>query len=186
MAAEKILGISARDIVGKNLWDKSSSVLTLDFYAASHKAFLQNIPVHFEEYCRDMGAWFEIVAYHCDDTLSGSFKSGMDRTYPQFPEEQLKTLNELYRFITEVTNDCLWEWNLQTKELFWRDGGHIRVFGYQIENALVPQSFWEDHLHSDDKVRVFTKLNNLITDGTGPEWGDEYRFEKANSDYAYV
>ena len=186
MAAEKILGISARDIVGKNLWDKSSSVLPLDFCAVYHKAFLKNIPIHFEEYWGEMGAWFDVVAYHCDDTLSISFKSGMDRTHPLFPEEQLKTLTELYRFVTEVTNDCLWEWNLQTKEQFWIDGGHKRVFGFQMENALVPQSFWEDRLHSDDKVRVLAKLNRLIADGSSPVWEDEYRFKKASGDYASV
>ena len=67
------------------------------------------------------------------------------------PEQQLKVLNELYRFVTEVTNDCLWEWDLQNKEMFWIDGGHKRVFGYPIENTLIPQSFWEELLHPDDK-----------------------------------
>ncbi len=32
-------------------------------------------------------------------------------------------------------------WNLQTDEMFWIDGGHKRVFGYPIENALI-------HYHS--------------------------------------
>ena len=88
--------------------------------------------------------------------------------------------------MTEVTNDCLWEWDLQTKEIFWIDGGHKRVFGYQIENALIPQSFWESRLHPDDKVRILTRLNKIITEGSDCVWEDEYRFQKANGDYAYV
>lgn len=188
-AAEKLLGVQAKDIIGKNLWEKFAGAIPLDFYAVYHKAFLQDVPVHFEEYWGEMGAWFDVIIYHCDDTLSVSFKSGNQPAQPAQPaqaEQQLKMLNELYRFVTQVTNDCLWEWDLQAKELFWIDGGHKRVFGYQIENALIPQSFWESRLHPDDKVRILTRLNKIITEGTGCVWEDEYRFAKADGDYAYV
>ena len=101
------------------------------------------------------------------------------------PEQQLKVLNELYRFVTEVTNDCLWEWDLQHKELFWIDGGHRRVFGYPIENTLLPQSFWETLLHPDDKDRLWKKLAEVVA-GHGDNWEIEYRFKKADGIYAYV
>jgi PAS domain S-box-containing protein len=182
-AAEKLLGVQAEDIVGKNLWEKFAGAIPLEFYAVYHKAFLQQTPLHFEEYWGEMGVWFDIVTYHDDDTLSVSFKN-IDQ--PEYPEQQLKMLNELYKFVTEVTNDCLWEWNFQTRELLWIDGGHKRVFGYQIENALIPQSFWESRLHPDDKERILTRLNKVIAGGTGCIWEDEYRFQKANGDYAYV
>jgi signal transduction histidine kinase len=185
-AAEKLLGVSAKDIVGRNLWEKFAGILPLNFYSVYHKAFIQDIPVHFEEYWGEMGAWFDVITYHCDDTLSVSFKTDNRRTGPEYPEQQLKVLNDLYRFVTEVTNDCLWEWNLQTKELFWIDGGHKRVFGYQIENALIPQSFWENHLHPEDKLRVMSKLNILISNCSSHDWEVEYRFKKVGGDYAYV
>jgi PAS domain S-box-containing protein len=111
---------------------------------------------------------------------NGSFED------PKRTAKQLKIMNELYRFVTEVTNDCLWEWDLQNKELFWIDGGHKRVFGYELENALIPQNFWESHLHPDDKVRVLTRLNKIIKAGSDSVWEDEYRFKKANGDYAHV
>ncbi len=188
-AAEKILGLPAKDIIGKNLWEEFVELIPLNFYAVYHKAFLQNIPVHFEEYWGEMGAWFDVVTYYCDDTLSVSFKSGSQPAHADqltHPAEQLKILNELYRFVTEVTNDCLWEWDLQAKELFWIDGGHKRVFGYPIANALIPQSFWESRLHPDDKVGLLTRLNKIISQGTASTWEDEYRFQKANGEYAWV
>jgi PAS domain S-box-containing protein len=95
-------------------------------------------------------------------------------------------MNELYQFVTEVTNDCLWEWNLQTRELFWIDGGHKRVFGYQIVNALIPQSFWEMHLHPDDKMRILNRLTKILSEGADSIWEDEYRFQRADGSYAYV
>src|SRR5450432_3732300 len=155
-AAENILSIQAKDIVGMNLWEKFSDIIPIEFYNVYHFAFLQNVPAHFEEYWGEMGAWFDVITYHCDDTLSVSFKSSTKPTQPENPEQQLKILNELYRFVTEVTNDCLWEWNFESKDLFWIDGGHRRVFGYPIENAIIPQSFWESLVHPDDKERVLT------------------------------
>jgi PAS domain S-box-containing protein len=185
-AAEKILSVRAQDIIGKNLWEKFADIIPLNFYAVYHKAFLNNIPVHFEEYWAEMGTWFDVITYYSGDTLSISFKASSPPIHSGHPAQQLRILNELYQFITQVTNDCLWEWNIQAKELFWIDGGHKRVFGYPIENSLIPQSFWESRLHPDDKVRVLAKLKKTIGEAVLSLWEDEYRFEKANGDYAFV
>lgn len=187
-AAEKLLGMQAGDIVGKNLWDEFAGAIPLNFYAVYHKAFQQDTPVHFEEYWGEMGAWYDVILYHYDNFLSVSFKSSNKSVYPDHPKTQaqeLQIVNELYRFVAEVTNDCLWEWDFQTKELFWIDGGHRRIFGYPIENALIPQRFWESLVHPDDRERILTKLNAIIN-GSGDKWADEYRFKKLNSEYVWV
>ncbi len=187
-AAEKLLGVEAKDIIGKNIWEKFAGVIPLEFYAVYQKAFLQDIPLHFEEYWGEMGAWFDVITYHCDNTLSVSFKSSNQPhwEYEENAEQRLKTLTQLYKYVTEVTNDCLWEWDLQAREMFWIDGGHKRIFGYQVENALIPQSFWESCLHPEDKERVLAKLNKTIQQVSVSVWEDEFRFRKADGDYAYV
>lgn len=142
-AAEKILGVPAADIVGKNLWEQFAGLIPVEFYAVYYKTFLPDTPVHFKEYWAEKGAWFDVTAWRYPGILCVSFKSS-DHPYPEYPENQeqrLRTLTELYKFVTEITNDCLWEWDLLTKEIFWIDGGHKRVFGYPIENTLVPESF---------------------------------------------
>jgi PAS domain S-box-containing protein len=185
-AAETLLGVPAANIIGKNLWKEFARALPVDFYAVYHNAFIQDIPTHFEEYWGKMGAWFDVITYHCDDTLSVSFRSRNHLAHSRHLQQRHKMLNDLYKFVTEVTNDCLWEWDLHTRELFWIDGGHKRVFGYQIVNALIPQSFWENHLHPDDKVRILNRLNKILSTGSDRTWEDEYRFQRADGGYAYV
>jgi len=188
-AAEQLLGVRSKDIVGKNLWGKFAHIIPLEFYAVYHRAFLEDNPVHFKEYWGELGTWVDVIVYHCDDTLSVSFKSSNHSVHPEYtktPEQKIQIVSQLYRFVTEVTNDCLWEWDLRTKELFWIDGGHKRMFGYEIENALIPQSFWESRLHPDDRVRVLAGLIKAIAEGSGFLWEDEYRFQRANGEYAYV
>jgi len=188
-AAEKILHVKAADIVGKNLWETFADFIPLEFYAVYHKAFEKNIPVHFQEYWGEMGAWFDVITYYCDNTLSVSFKSSnrsIDPDYPKNTEHQLQIKTSLYKFITEVTNDCLWEWDLITKEMFWIDGGHKRVFGYPVENALIPQSFWESLIHPADKTRIMKELNKVMKENKAVHWEVEYRLKKADNEYAWV
>lgn len=183
-AAEQILGKKSAAIIGKNLWAEFAAFLPLEFYTVYYKAFQQENPVHFREYWGELGSWFDVITYHCDDTLSVSFKA--IRPKNENPAAQLQSLNELYRYITEVTNDCLWDWDLNSREIFWIDGGHKRVFGYEIENALIPQDFWESRIHPGDRERVLKSLHRLIELDAPQVWEEEYRFQKQDGTYAYV
>jgi len=195
-AAEKILGVAAKDILGKNFWEKFAGILPLHFYAVYHQSFLQKTPVHFQEYWEEKGAWFDVILYPNDKSISVSFKSSnypggrplnaaknLEQTYWG---EQMTVLNQLYQFVAEVTSDCLWEWDLRSEELFWIDGGHHRLFGYPIENAVIPQLFWESLLHPDDKSAVLNRLHKIIAERVDTVYDAEYRFKKINGEYAYV
>lgn len=96
------------------------------------------------------------------------------------------SMNEVYRMVTEITNDCLWEWNIKTRMVFWIDGGHKRHFGYNIENAFIPQSFCQNRIHPQDKQRILAGLEDILLEGGTHIWEDEYRFERADGTYAYV
>ena len=187
-AAEKILRVKAPDIIGKNLWEKFEGIIPVELYAIDQRAFLKDTPVHFHEYWGEMGAWFDVITYHCDDTLSVSFKSSKHphAEHAGNTADQLKALTELYRFVTEITNDCLWEWNLLSHEIFWIDGGHKRVFGYQVENALIPQNFWENCIHPEDKAAVLFGLKKTITKKSCSLWEATYRFKAADGNYLHV
>ena len=187
-AAEKLLGVAEEDLIGKNLWEYFAHTIPIEFYAVYHKAFIKDIPRHFQEYWAEMSAWFYVTTWYAENMLYVSFKKIPEFAFENvdIAHERLKTLTELYKFVTEITNDCLWEWDLGTNEIFWIDGGHKRVFGYRIENALVPVSFWESCIHPDDRSRVLTKLNKIIRQRTVCTWEDEYRFKKADGKYCHV
>ena len=149
-AAAKLLRLEATEIIGHNFWNKFSGLLPVEFYAYYHKPFQIEEALQFNEYWAEMGAWFQGIVYATGDILSVSFTCS---NQPANPEKKIKILRDLYLFVSEVTNDCLWEWDLQAKQLFWIDGGHKRVFGYPIVDALIPQSYWESRIHPDDKMK---------------------------------
>lgn len=187
-AAEVILNVAAKDIIGLNLWTKFAGIIPKELFALDQRVFKKDVPIHFHEYWGEMGAWFDVITYHCDNTLSVSFKSSKntDAAYTEKPVQRLKVLTELYSFVTEITNDCLWEWDIPAKDIFWIDGGHKRVFGYQVENALVPQIFWEHCIHPDERDNVLKSLQKIIAGKTSTLWEAAYRFKAADGNYLYV
>ncbi len=186
-AAEIMLKVAAKDIVGQDLWSKFSGIIPTELLSIHQRGFQKDVHVHFQEYWGELGGWFDVITYHCDNTFSVSFKSNRAQAeLPEGPVQRLKVLTELYRFVTEITNDCLWEWNLLAKNIFWIDGGHKRVFGYQVENALVPQIFWESLIHPDDKEHVLEALRQIMATGTSSHWEVEYRFKTNDGNYLHV
>lgn len=182
-ASAQLLRVEAKEIIGQNLWTKFAGSLPVEFYANYHKAFQLEEPLQFDEYWAEMGAWFQGVIYATGDILSVSFTCS---NQPSNPDKKIKILRDLYLFVTEVTNDCLWEWDLQAKQLFWIDGGHKRIFGYPIVNALIPQSYWESRIHPHDKERLLSRLQTILNTGAEERWEDEYRLRKMDGSYAVV
>lgn len=79
--AGKLLGIQAIDIVNENLWSKFAAAIPQDFYMLYHKVSIQDIPIQFEGYWDELGAFFEVVTYYFDGTLSFYFKSSTEWTH---------------------------------------------------------------------------------------------------------
>jgi signal transduction histidine kinase len=185
--AENISSRKAKDVVGLNLWEACGMAIPEKFHSVYHEVFLQEIPkqnvvLHWAE----MGNWLDVVSCQSDETLSVSFRSNQRTARGRDSGDRVMVLNEIYRFVTEVAADCLWEWDISAKEFFWLDGGHSRAFGYPIINAIVPQQFWESCIHPEDKPRILAGLEGAISIGGATIWEDEYRFKRMDNTYCYV
>ena len=96
--------------------------------------------------------------------------------------EATAIMEERYYLIAKATQDAVWDWNLETNELWWNDG-FKEMFGYKsVESGI---ESWYNRLHPDDKERVLKAIHDVIDNG-GSKWEDEYRFLKADGSYAYV
>ncbi len=185
-AAEKIMDVPADKIIGKNIWEFFADKLPIEFYAEYHQAFLKDIPRHFHEYWGELGKWFEVVTTHDFDRLYVSFKCSGTPVYMGDTERGVRIMNDLYRYVAQITNECLWDWDLQEKDIFWIDGGHRRVFKYPIENTTVSQSFWESRIHPDDLKIVLAKFKKDTRTKDNNYWEASYRFKRADGSFAYV
>ena len=99
-------------------------------------------------------------------------------------EEALRISQERFELVTRATSDAIWDWNLQTGELWWNEGFRT-LFGYQVEEIGTDIESWISRVHPDDSERVTNDIHRHIESGRH-NWTDEYRFRRRDGSYASV
>ena len=116
--------------------------------------------------------------------ISGLLGIGRIVTDRKKSEEALKLSNERYVYATKATFDAIWDWDIVNDYLYWGEG-YEKIFGYKILDKIENHINSFDNIHPDDRKLVFNGIDKLI-EGTGLNWTCEYRYLKANKEYAYV
>ena len=109
---------------------------------------------------------------------------GIDLTAVYEATHALAQNEERFRAISQATNDVLWDWDLHT-DLVWWGNGMSRLFGHGMSQTVSHISWWVDHMHPDDRERVFGRIREHI-DRREEFWLDEYRFRRGDNSYASV
>ncbi|UKV13244.1 PAS domain-containing protein [Thalassospiraceae bacterium SW-3-3] len=99
-------------------------------------------------------------------------------------EQALQKSEELFRLVTEITTDVIWERDLVNDKIWW-SVGLLSVFGYKPENFQDQPEFWWDNIHPDDHERM-RHHDDAILSGEKCEWTQEYRFRRYDGSYARV
>ena len=114
----------------------------------------------------------------------GSIGTYQDITTRKQMEANLQASETRYRLATLATKDVIWEWNQNTNQLIWTENAQS-AFGYSPEEVGPEETWWDEHLHPEDRPRVLSKLNTAMT-GNDSVWLEEYRFLLKDGSYAYV
>jgi PAS domain S-box-containing protein len=91
---------------------------------------------------------------------------------------------EGYALIAQATNDVLWDWDLTRDVVEWNEA-LSRVFGHHAIEVSPSVTWWIDHVHPEDRVRVKKSIMTVIELG-GRSWTDQYRFLRGDDTYATV
>src|SRR5690606_23481213 len=83
------------------------------------------------------------------------------------------------------TNDAIWDWNLETNQVY-RGEGYQSIFGYEVRNNNQVESNWETKIHPSDRKRVLQSFNQAIINKDTSNWSSEYQYKKADGSFAYV
>ena len=102
----------------------------------------------------------------------------------QRSEKALREINQRYEIVTRATTDVVWDWDLAARTVTWNDNFET-VFGYRARGAEPCETSWIARIHPEDSPAVMKDIQS-VTDGAGHLWSGEYRFQRADGEYAHV
>jgi PAS domain S-box-containing protein len=128
--------------------------------------------------------WIEDRAVRLPADGAGERRAGVmfDVTDQMTAEQSLREREERFRMVTLATRDGIYDWNIETDEV-WRNEGVDEIVG---ELADSPTSdWWVKRVHPDDADRVSLALRSAL-ESRRDRWDAEYRIRRAGGGYAYV
>jgi PAS domain S-box-containing protein len=105
----------------------------------------------------------------------------IDITEQVHAREELERSNERFFYVSKATSDCIWDWDLETGEIY-RSDSLLSLSGYTRDEIRNNQSWWYEKTHPDDRDRIMDKIAHCIQEGRN-YCNAEYRFLSADGSY---
>ena len=181
--AGQLLGVSRDQVIGKNLWDVFATETNKTSYQKYNEARDRKEALHFEDYYGQLNMWYEINVYPSGRGLSVFFK---DITPRKKAEEEIRVINERYDLMTRATHDSIWDMDITSGYITRTGDGYSQMFGYPFTAGTELDFLTGNLMHPDDRKRIMVSLQNCFDDPEKSYWEEEYRFLKADGEYAVV
>ncbi|MER3479522.1 MAG: hypothetical protein C4327_03300 [Meiothermus sp.] len=92
--AERLLGRSREELLGKGLWEEFAEAVGSEFHRQYTRALQEGVPVAFEAYYPPLQSWFEVQAHPEADGLAVYFQAINDRKRAEATELKYQQLFE--------------------------------------------------------------------------------------------
>lgn len=190
-SASSIIGIDANVLVGKNAFDliheEDKQRVQNQFNLLKRKKRVQISPFRFKN-ANNHWIWLETIATNMTDdpAVQGIISNSRDITLNINYNQKLKQNFERYESLAKATSDAIWDHDFEIDRTYIAGEGYRNLFGYHIANQFSENLFWETRLHPDEKENIIKTLNDLINDPNVIQSELEYRFLKADGNYAHV
>lgn len=99
-------------------------------------------------------------------------------------ERELRVSEERYALAALGSNDGLFDWNLDTDEVYYSDRW-ASLLGLVTSRLLPRFSEWMSRIHPEEQARVSQELRAHL-DGLIPTWESEHRMRHADGHYRWV
>jgi PAS domain S-box-containing protein len=101
-------------------------------------------------------------------------------------DAEIKAANERFDIIMRATHDLVWDWNLQTNEIYRDPAGLKKVFGVADNETIKGIQAWQQRIHPDDQKIVRAIITEITNAQEANTFEIEYRFLRDDGRYSYV
>ncbi|MCF8254403.1 MAG: PAS domain S-box protein [Bacteroidia bacterium] len=191
-AAETIYGWTEEETLGKSIADIMLSDQTMEEGMAvleilmAGKSWSGELTVQ-----RKNGEHFKIWISHSilTNELSepiGIIGVSIDITESVKAKEELLKSNERYDLVAKATHDSIWELDIKLGKVMRLGDGFEILFGYKKEHQNNEELNYYNLVHPDDIAALKESEELAFNDCSVQNWEHNYRFLKANGEYAFV
>jgi diguanylate cyclase (GGDEF)-like protein/PAS domain S-box-containing protein len=107
-----------------------------------------------------------------------------DITARKVAEVDLRQNEERFKLMAWATKDAVWDWNLETNQVWWGEGLQ-KIFHYSAETTQTDPEWWFEHIHAEDRAKVDRTMRQALEGGM-EFWSKEYRFQRKDGTYADI
>ena len=99
-------------------------------------------------------------------------------------DRALKTSEDRWQLALEGSNDGIWDWNVQTNEIFFSPRAK-EMLGYENHELINHFTDWEKWIHPQDRERVLKAIQDHL-DRKTPGYSSEYRIRCKDGRYKWI
>lgn len=165
---EDFVGASESEIVGKTDDDIANSRLANLSQKQDNESILKGSPSITEEWITfakdgrlELTEISRIPMFDDQGILIGILGIGHNVTAHRVSEKQLQQSEERFSLAMRGANDGLWDWNLETDEVYYSPRWKS-MLGYENSELTDDLSTWESLVHPEDKERVLKLVQDYL------------------------
>lgn len=96
----------------------------------------------------------------------------------------LKENKERYDLLCKATNDIIWDWDLETSQLYWNES-YKKILGYGDSNLEQNVNIWNERIIENDRNRIIKGIHKVLEESKNDFWEGEYGYYKADGTILY-
>ena len=165
---EDFLGVPEQEIIGKTTYNFVDARWADLFQEYNKEVTLIDTPSIHEEWVtfasdghRELLEVSRLPMYDDDGELIGILGIGHNITARRASEEKLQKSEERFSLAMQGANDGLWDWNLETNEVYYSPRWKS-MLGYQKDELPNDLNTWKSLVHPDDKDMVLKTFQDCL------------------------
>jgi PAS domain S-box-containing protein len=120
---ERLIELSRKEVVGRNLWEVFPGQVSKTFYQQFHYAINTGRAVHFEAYFEEGNLWLEVKAFPSEEGLSVYFNQISEKIRLRQELEKLSKVASNTRYGVVIANN--------QGDIEWANNSFSQITGYQ-------------------------------------------------------
>lgn len=178
-AAERGLGVSRADLVGRTYWEVFPQSVGSQLEIEYRRAMQERVAVHVAEHYTGNGSarHLEIEAYPTDDGGIALFSRDVSERVRA--DAALAISEERLRLAVEQTGLAWWDLDVAAGRLLW-SSTHFSMLGLlPTPDGAATVDTWSDRLHPEDRDRALATLASAERESTS--YHESYRIVRADN-----